>query len=367
MKKLLFPILAVALLLSGCGSWMDGSYVSIKPHVEATTPTEDAQITVSDYAELRNAVEFLVTAGKDSGIVYMDSDYPQDYVQRDLHYVTEYICNRTAVGAYAVAEIRCEVGSVAGMDAVAVTIDYRHNRSEMQAITRVRNMEEVSNAILTALDKCEAGSVIMVTEFGDMDFNQVVQDYAILYPEIVMETPIVSAVTYPNSGETRILELSYTYQTSRETLRAMRTSVEPVFSSAALYVSDDSSDHEKFSQLYSFLTERYQYRFETSITPSYSLLRHGVGDSKAFAIIYASMCRKVGLECDIVSGTRQGESLFWNILCDDGKYYHVDLLRCIEEDAFMERYDSEMEGYVWDYSAYPACMPEEPVTEEIAG
>ena len=43
--------------------------------------------------------------------------------------------------------------------------------------------------------------------------------------------------------------------------------------------------------------ERYDYRIETSITPAYSLLRHGVGDSRAFAVVYAAMCQQAGLEC----------------------------------------------------------------------
>ena len=82
-----------------------------------------------------------------------------------------------------------------------------------------------------------------------------------------------------------------------------------------------------------------------------------MGDAKAFAVIYAAMCREAGLECLTVSGTRWGEPWYWNMIEDNGKYYHVDLLRCSQDELFYERTDEEMEGYVWDYSAFPKSEP----------
>ena len=117
------------------------------------------------------------------------------------------------------------------------------------------------------------------------------------------------------------------------------------------------------SMLYAFLMERFEYKQETSITPAYSLLRHGTGDSRAFAQVYAAMCRDAGLTCMTVTGTRDGEPWTWNILLDGEEYYHVDLLRCSENGRYREQTDAEMEGYVWDYSEYPACTGS-PVTAE---
>ena len=135
----------------------------------------------------------------------------------------------------------------------------------------------------------------------------------------------------------------------------MQTQVRKVFDSAVLYVSGDGEDREKYAQLYSFLMERYDYKIETSITPSYSLLRHGVGDCKTFAVVYAAMCRLSGLECLVVSGTRAGEAWYWNIVRDGQRYFHVDLLRSAQVGKFVELTDGQMEGYVWDYSRFPEC------------
>ena len=158
------------------------------------------------------------------------------------------------------------------------------------------------------------------------------------------------------TGESRVVELIFSYQTSRDALRRMQAQVKPVFESAVLYVSGDGDEYQKFSQLYAFLMERFDYKQETSIRPAYCLLRHGIGDSRAFAQVYAALCRDAGLTCMSVTGTRDGEPWTWNIIRDGEKFYHVDLLRCSADGKYREQTDEEMEGYVWDYSEYPACV-----------
>ena len=125
-----------------------------------------------------------------------------------------------------------------------------------------------------------------------------------------------------------------------------------MFSSAALYVSGQAEDLVKFSQLHAFLTERFDYTIERSVTPSYSLLCQGVGDSLAFAQVYAAMCSRIGLEADIVSGTREGTDWWWNLVKIDGAWYHLDLL---DGWQFQPKTDEQMALYEWDRDAYPAA------------
>ena len=181
---------------------------------------------------------------------------------------------------------------------------------------------------------------------------------------MIMEIPQVTAGVYPESGLNRVVELTFTYQTSRETLRQMQSQVLPVFDGAALLVSGEGADIQKYAQLYALLMERFDYEITTSITHTYSLLRHGVGDNRAFALVYAAMCRQAGLECMTVTGTRDGEPWCWNIVLDDSNYFHVDLLRCNQLGGFQKFTDDDMAGYVWDYSAYPECNPLPQVVEQ---
>ena len=132
----------------------------------------------------------------------------------------------------------------------------------------------------------------------------------------------------------------------------MQDTVKPIFDSAKMYVQTSEEPLQKYEQLYSFLMERFDYKLETSINPAYSLLRYGVGDCKAFAQVYANMCRNAELECLVVTGTRDGEPWYWNLVRIGEEDYHVDLLTCVSNGEFTLMTPQDMENYVWDYLEY---------------
>ena len=359
-KKCLILLLAWSLLLSGC-SWMEGSYVSIETHHAQPQEEHAGFVAAENYLQLMDALEAMIAAGLETGVIYVP-DYDNGTVEAGMSIATAYATKNSPVGAYAVEDIHYELGTSNGLRAVAVNMEYRHSLAELQRIRRVADIPEAEQVIASALEECEASVVMMVEAYTETDFVQIVEDYAVSYPAVVMETPYVSEVIY-GTGDSRVVELIFTYRNSRDSLRQMREQVMPVFDAAALYVSGDGAHRQKFSQLYAFLMERFDYTLETSLTPAYSLLRYGVGDSRAFATVYAAMCRKAGLNCMIVTGTRSGQPWTWNMVQDNGNYYHVDLLRSEEEGYFQEFSDMDMDGYVWDYSTYPRCnvpvVPEE--------
>ena len=351
-KKWTALLLAAVVLLGGC-SWMDGEYISVTPHQEPTASGPAGSISAANYKELTGVLEQMVSAGSESCVIDV-TEYDQKAVEPNMNAACRYIREMFPMGAYAVEDITYEVGASLGRPAIAVSIQYRRSRTEIQRIQKKADMDDLAAAIQTALDDHASRVAALVTRYDETDFIQLVQDYARENPQKVMEIPEVSEGIY-GSGASRVVELNFTYQNSRESLRQMQSQVKPVFEAAALYVSGEGSENQKLSQLYGFLMERFDYKVETSITPSYSLLCHGVGDSRAFAEVYAAMCRRAGLECLVVTGTRAGEPWTWNIVGDGGGYYHVDLLRSSAEGGFREYTDGEMTGYVWDYSTYPVC------------
>lgn len=354
-------LLAAALLLTGCG-WMDGEYVSVVPHQEPAASSPTGSVSVASYQELIDVLEKLVLAGSESCVIDV-GEFPQKNLDSSMQSASRHIREVFPMGAYAVEDIDYELGASSGRPAVAVAISYRRSRTEIQRIRKKADMDGLATTVRTALDDHASRVAVLVSQYAETDFDQLIQDYARENPQKVMEVPQVSEGIY-GSGGARVVELSFTYQNSREALRQMQAQVKPVFEAAALYVSGGGSQRQKLSQLYGFLMERFDYKQETSITPAYSLLCHGVGDSRAFAEVYAAMCRRAGLESMVVTGTKAGEPWTWNIVLDSESYYHVDLLRSAAEGGFREYTDAEMTGYVWDYSTYPACgdlpKPSEP-------
>ena len=354
MKHKLLPLLlAMSLLLGGCG-WLNGSFVSVTPHAVPKQVSHSGTITAANYKEFVAALKQLVSTGTEVAAIHV-SEYPAKALETGVKRAVFEVKHNDPIGSYAVEEIQYEIGSSSGLPAVSITVAYRHNATELQGIRRALGVTQAQTAAAAALESYQPGIVLLVSQYEDTDFSQFVQDYASEHPETIMEVPQVTQAMY-GTGESRVVELIFSYQTSRDALRRMQAQVKPVFESAVLYVSGDGDEYQKFSQLYAFLMERFDYKQETSITPAYSLLRHGIGDSRAFAQVYAAMCRDAGLTCMSVTGTRNGEPWTWNIIRDGEEFYHVDLLRCSVDGKYRERTDEEMEGYVWDYSEYPACV-----------
>ena len=350
-RRLIALALVLALMLSGC-SWMDGSYVSVTPHQVGIGQTDRGNASpVRNYTELRGALVGLIDSGAVEGLFSL-AEYPRTDVIRDMDRAVEYAMGAYPVGAYAVESIDYDFGTGLGASALSVDIKYRRSREQIGLIRTVRWISGARKEVESALDECLDTLVLQVTGYQEADYNAIIRDYALRNPDKVLEIPGVTVRVYPDRGDIRVVELSFHYRTERETLRKMRDQVQPVFSSAVLYVTGQASDRTKFSQLHTFLTERFDYKIETTVTPAYSLLCQGVGDSQAFAQVYAVMCSRIGLEAQIVSGTKEGASHWWNLVKIDDGWYHVDLLG---SKRFETLTDDLMSGYEWDRGSYPAA------------
>lgn len=351
-KQIVLTLLCVSLLLTGCG-WSGKRYTSVAPHQEQRQNTQREAASASNSLELIRVLEDMIRDGAENGVIYT-TGYPAEHVESGMEVAVGYALNTYPLGAYAVEEITYEVGTTGSLPAMAVSITYRHSDAEIRQIREIVRMEEAEPLVAAALSDFDDRLVMHVEQFLEWDFQQMVRDYSKTYPETVMEIPQVTVGIY-GIGSERVVELTFAYQTGRDSLRQMQGQVRRVFDAAELYVSGTGADRQKYAQLYAFLMERFDYQTETSITPAYSLLQHGVGDSRAFATVYAAMCRRAGLECLVVTGTRSGEPWVWNMVQLDSVYRHVDLLQCSADGGFRETSDREMDGYVWDYSGYPEC------------
>ena len=349
---MLIIILVLTLLLAGCANWMSSEYLWIQPHEEQGVNSGDELIEVASYTQLRNELKRLIAIGTEE-VVISASDFNETSIDFYVSTAVNYILDDTAIGAYAVNKIAYEIGTNRGEPVVAFMIDYKHDANEIKAIKQVSNNDEIFEEIKTALDACESSVVVHTSQYEQLELTKWISAYASENPDRIMEVPHSNFVTYPATGDERIVEITLTYLTDKQELLEMQRQVQAVFTSAELYVKGTGQIIDVYSRLYSFLMERSEYIQETSITPAYSLLQEGKGDSAAFANVYAAMCKKSGLECNAVSGMREGEPWTWNVLRYRGRYYHVDLLRCNQKGNFEMIDGKDFEGYDWDITQYP--------------
>lgn len=368
-RAALAGILIICIFLTGCSEGLDGKHIWTQVHSIPVSPGSNQNVSAQNYDQLYRALVKLVENGTTQATISV-AKYDKESLEADVAAAVDAVCRENPIAAYAVERMHYTLGTSGGEDVLAIEIGYLHDQTEIKKIKTVADNAAAGEAIAAALKNCEAGIVLKILNFEPADFTQLVEDHALAYPEQVMEQPQVTENIYPETGDIRVVELKFVYQTSRESLKNMQLQVENLFTSAQLFAGGNRTQLQRFTRLYTWLMETNEYTIQTSITPAYSLLQYGTGDSRAFAAVYAALCRRMELPCMTVSGTKNGESWYWNIIEVDGQYYHVDLLQCSADGDFQIRTDGQMTDYVWDYDAYPVSPdpgpeptePTEPVT-----
>lgn len=288
-------------------------------------------------------------------------------IDADLAEALRYACQEEPIGAYAVDYADAELKGSAAQGVIHVRIVFRRSAAEIAAIVTVSDSAAASEMILDALENYETAITLRVRSYQPQAHSAMLYAYCLAHPDRVVAIPTVTEAVYPETGDTRIVELHFDYPESRDELARRQQTLNTILRSAATYVSRGGSAQERLSLLHRFLVRRFVYTIcaQTPQMPAYSLLCEGQAHSLSFAIVVQAQCQAAGVDCMLVTGTRNGLPHYWNLVWFDGVYYHLDLQRAVEQGE-MELHLFEQtdvltqEGYVWDKTAYPANPAPEP-------
>ncbi|MGN1306214.1 MAG: transglutaminase domain-containing protein [Faecousia sp.] len=372
-----FLLLGLFFSLTACnGAWIKDESLTVRDHVEQSmpepAPTEEEQPpVVTGRNELRGAVLSFIRDWTEHGTILV-RNYDGD-ISADLSETVRYATEEEPIGAFAVDYADYELTGTAKEGEISLRIVFRRSAAEVDAIVTVNGNNSAFLKIQQALVNYDTALTLRIRNYEPTDFAAYIRSYCIEHPELVTALPELSAEVYPLEGETRILELHFVYPAERETLRLLQSMVTTTLSSASSYVRTGKDDASRATLLFRFLTERFDYTItqEEPTMPAYSLLCENVAHSLSFASVFYSECLTANLECRIVTGTLDGAARYWNLLCLDGDYYYVDLMRSLEleetELQLLTTKELTEAGYLWDVSAYPATPePEEQPPEEPA-
>lgn len=363
-------ILSILLIgLTACGNWVGDEYLSVTPHSEVPytepEPTqEELPPTVSNRNELRGTVLSMIRDWTEHSTILVEA-YSGD-IAGDLAETIRYATKEDPIGAYAVDYADAELTGNAASGSIALNIVFRRSAAEISAIVTVSGNAGAYDKILEVLTNYNPALTLRIRNYEETDFVSYIRTYCLEHPEQMLALPELSAQVYPEEGETRILELHFLYPDTREEMRVMQSSVDTILASASNYIRYGKTDTERASRLFRFLTTRFSYAVceDEPAMPAYSLLCEGKAHSLSFASVFFAECRNADMDCRIISGTRNGIPHYWNMICLDGQYYYVDLMRGIA----LEEYDLtllttqklEAEAYDWDR----AELPETPLAGE---
>lgn len=350
--------LALALMLSGCGI-VSNRYVDVRKHTDTYSLPEKAEAqTVETRQELENAMLTLIHSGVKEAELNA-TNYPGDFVA-DFAEVQEDILSTDPESAYMVESISKRITAVEPYYKLNLLFCYRRTPMDAEnAQTVSASGRSVEDIVAEAMERCEEKLLLRFDDYHATDFNKIAEEYFENNLLRVMAKPIITAKSYPSSGSARLMELSFTYVglAGKPTLEGMRSSVDTIMDSAEGYVKGTVTEMEKAMLLYSFLSERFDYKVEPSTTPAYDMLFSGIADSRTFSAVYYAMCERAGLECTEVHGSKDGEPYDWVILELGAGTWHVDPLSDEQAGRRTLQFltDSQMVGYEWEED-YPVCF-----------
>lgn len=365
MKRLFFLTLALCVLLCACSSLVPSDYVRVSEYAASDAVVEDTDVlSANDFESLKDAIRSFVMRRIEHGVIrvqrYQDGD-----VEEDLASAAYQIAREDPYGAYMVDYMTHSCSLIVSYYEIGIDITFREGALMPEKLSYAAGDATARTLLQQAMNRYDDRLVLYVERELSVDLVAEAADYYAQNPGRLMAMPEVHRADYPESGVPRIIEMSFQYPESAQTLREMAQAVEDTLSAASVYVRYRDTQTEKAELLFTYLLERFSYvEYETQ-TPVYSHLCDGLTESRSAAQSWQLLCDRVGLECVTVSGLYQGAEHWWNILCLDGEYSHVDTFRDLLSGGPMHLYsDAEMSEYYWDAAQYPACVHAEPEPEE---
>lgn len=361
------PALAILLLLcamlSGCSLLVPAQFTQISAHSAAQSGSADTDVpTVSSYSELRAAIRSFAENGVAHGVIRA-ANYSGDVAQ-DLSRASYSVAREDPVGAYAIDFLTHDCTLIVSYYEITIDITFRSMAEDPRTLDYVTSQKDVQAHIRSAMDAYAGHATWYAVSDRSYDYADLARQIYESDPLRYMALPEIHTANYPEGGRSRIVELTLTWPADAAALEKMERAVEESLQAASVYVRYRDTDWEKINLLYTYLLERFSYTEQETATPLYSALCEGLITSRSAAAAWQLLCQSIGIPCQLVDGSRDGEEYFWTMVELDGRNYHVDLLRdLLSEGQLNLRYDEDMGGYSWDMSLYPACPKPEPPAE----
>lgn len=135
---------------------------------------------------------------------------------------------------------------------------------------------------------------------------------------------------------------------------------------ASEITNKNMTDFEKEKAIHNYIVLNSSY--SKNITDnSYNirnLIENKTGVCEAYAYTFQILCTFAGLECDVITGTLNGQNHGWNLIKLDGEYYHVDVT---SDDPIPDKKNRILYGFLnltdneiakthkWNRDDFPKC------------
>ena len=368
LRRALLLLLTLALLLiSGCGALFDETYYETALY-EAPAAQEDpsdaAYDSIANYTALRRAIARMVSEHVESAQLQF-TNYDGS-IRQDISTACWEVKSSTALGAFAVDYISYDLSRIVSYYQAEVYITYKRTAAQTAALENIGTASALAERLDRAL---RAGETYLVLEIAAAPATaDTVRDYVLdtwyADPLACPVLPEVEAGLYPESGVSRIAEITLNYGLEPQALAQRRQAVDEALAAMTAAVLPDPEEEQAPMDTAGQIEALCQYLADNCRTDSeagstvWDALVNGAADSQGVGMALLAGCQAAGIDCRIVYGRLDGEPHFWNIVTVDGAWYHVDVTAWTGEggNTLFLAGDEQLWGtYWWDTSQYPAC------------
>lgn len=365
MKRTFCLLLCLGMMLSvtGCATLFDTEYSVTEPYqaeyVSVEETEENAAVgSISNYASLERAIEHLVSQHAESAELQF-----QNYdgsISQDISTACWEVKSSSAIGAFAVDYMSYDLSRIVSVYQAELYITYKRSADQMSALEVVPNFTAFTDRLEEAIRE---NRTYLVLETGIASITadivrEKVQEAYYADPLACPVMPAAEVAIFPESGVSRIFEITLSYGADGQTLAAMGEALRAAVDEMVLQIAPEGWTEETFlprdraEALYAYVRESCLSDV-TGGSTAWDALVNGRADSEGLAMAYTAGCQALGLECEVILGRLDGEDHVWNLVTIGGMPYHVD----VTGDAVFLA-DDEMllsAGYWWDTSLYPVC------------
>lgn len=388
-RKRLIPLLCLMLLLlCGCASPFEGEYYHEDNFSGELGPISGTATEIKNYNMLKTALTNLIIRHEERA-EFSFTDY-SGRPSEDLAAACFEIRTTNPLGAYALDTLTYDTNRVVSYYVADVYLTYKRTAQEIQNIQYCNTQEDFCERLLASIDSYRSETVIRIFS-SVVDENYILDTVHSHYfddPVTTVLEPVIEVESFPNEGENRVYDIHISYAASPERLIPMSLALDGKLHGAVAAMTQTEQPElalEAAAYLSSLCTVQSEKTAFTST--AYGAFVNQRADSKGFALAYSALCRRLGIECTVVEGsigTMGAEPHFWNMICLDGAYYHVDVSAFADNPAgaFLLNDDRMWGKYLWNADEYPACSglltysgltgqaeeehPQEPTGEENA-
>lgn len=352
--KLTSLLLAGTVLLSGCSSMLERSYMVVTAHPEHPAAADNSNVLKAEtYQDLVNDVLYFVNQGVEHGAIRL-TNYPRD-VEADLNSACLEVARDAPVGAYAVDFIEHDCTRVVQYYEANIHITYRRTLEQIQSIKTVTGSSAVRRVLQEKLTRFAPEAVLQVSYFTeDEDYiSALIRQAYYDTPAAALGMPEYTISLYPDRGRERIVEILLTYPAPAEELRRMSQLLLQQADQLSASLSGQAGP-EALQEIFDLLRQRVSPAPAGEGPTAYAALLENRADSEGVALAFQLLCQTAGLDSTVVRGFRDGRAHFWNVCAlPSGQHRHVDASAA---DGFLlTDSDAEAMGYVWDRDEIPVC------------